>query len=215
MVRGESTEYTSYDDDGYLLGERVSVRRPKQLYVDEISVTQAALTSTTKPNLFNRLGDFNDQHYTHVLATKRFSQMVAGSGDVTRQLGANTLRGAVSFRFKPAAPIATLRLEGYYRANASAAGGFAATAERRITTWVWLAGGYATVDEHYGNLNADRIQRGRRVFALSNVAIHGPLSGVVFISQAFRAPYTISNRTRFDAILQYDALAALRKTGRI
>ena len=36
VTRGENTEYTSYDDDGYLVGGRASVRRPKALYFDEM-----------------------------------------------------------------------------------------------------------------------------------------------------------------------------------
>ena len=42
-------------------------------------------------------------------------------------------------------------------------------AERPITKWVRLQGGYITIDEHYGGLNADRIQRRRRFFAIANV----------------------------------------------
>ena len=30
--RGETTEYTSYDDDGYIVGGRFSLKRPKQAY---------------------------------------------------------------------------------------------------------------------------------------------------------------------------------------
>src|SRR6185295_471342 len=41
---GESTEITSYDDDGYVMGERVTIRRPKQAYFDEVSVTRASLS---------------------------------------------------------------------------------------------------------------------------------------------------------------------------
>ena len=45
IVKGESTEITSYDDDGYVMGERFSVRRPKDAFFDEISFTNAYLTS--------------------------------------------------------------------------------------------------------------------------------------------------------------------------
>src|SRR5450759_1791837 len=43
ITRGETDEFISYDDDGYLVGERVTARRPKELYLDEISVTRAAI----------------------------------------------------------------------------------------------------------------------------------------------------------------------------
>ncbi len=42
-VRGESTEITTFDNDAYLMGERVTVKRPKDLYFDEIGFTSAYL----------------------------------------------------------------------------------------------------------------------------------------------------------------------------
>jgi hypothetical protein len=76
ITRGENTEATTYDDDGYVAGERISIRRPRQLYVDEVSVTRGALGEPTEPNLVDRWESFAHQHYTQVLATKRFSQVV-------------------------------------------------------------------------------------------------------------------------------------------
>lgn len=215
IVRGESTEISSYDDDGYLMGERVSIRRPKQLFFDEISVTQAALTSLRTPNVFRRFDDFNDQRYSHVLVAKRLSPVVATSGDYTRLDGANTIRGAVSLRFKPTAPLALVRLEGYYRTNASEAGGFVATAERPVTKWARLQAGYASIDENYGDLNGDRYLRGRRFFAIGTIPIRGPLSGSLFYTHALPEDYTLSIHRRFDAVLQYDVMAALRRAGKI
>lgn len=223
VVRGENTEYTSYDDDGYLVGERVSIRRPQQLYLDELSLTHGAIggpdaqgvfgTSST-PNLFDRGDGFAHQQYTQLLATKRFSSMVSGSLDYSSASGADTIRAAVALRFKATAPLSALRYEQYRRVNAHPAAGFAITAERPITKWVRLQGGYATIDERYGNLNADRIQRGRRFFTIANIAIHGPLTAVLFVTRALDSPYTVSNRTRVDAVLQYDVLSTLRKTGK-
>ena len=37
--RGENTEITSYDNDVYLMGERVSLKRPKNFFFDEVSAT--------------------------------------------------------------------------------------------------------------------------------------------------------------------------------
>lgn len=224
IVRGESTEFTTYDDDGYVVGERVSVRRPKGLYLDELSVTRGALGGPDKngvygvdsaPNLFDRWDGFNRQQYTHVLATKRFSPTVAGSFDYTRSSGADTLHAAVALRFKATAPISALRYEQYRRTNKFPAAGFAITAERPITKWVRLQAGYITIDERFGNLNSDRIQRGRRFFAVAAVPIHGPLSATVVANRALGAPYALSNRIRFDVVLQYDLLATLRGTGKI
>ncbi|MGC4082458.1 MAG: hypothetical protein QM736_10215 [Vicinamibacterales bacterium] len=213
--RGEHTEFTTYDDDGWVTGGRVSVRRPASLYVDEVSLTHGTIASTPIPNLWKRWDDLDHTNYTQLLAAKRFSQMVAASADFTRHAEQNTLRGAVMLRFKPSAPISALRYEQYIRTtDPNEAAGFSVTAERPFTKWVRAQGGYATIDEHYGGLNADRIQRGRRIFAIANVPIHGPLSASFFVTHAFDAAYSISNKTRFDAVLAWDVAATLRQTGK-
>jgi hypothetical protein len=211
--RGEHTEFTTYDEDGYLIGGRVSVRQPKVLYVDELSVTHGMLGPAGVPNLWKRWDDADDTNYTQVLAAKRFSQMVSGSFDYTNFAHTDTVRGAVLLRFKAGAPLSTLRYEQYVRTSEPDAAGFAVTAERPITKWVRLQGGYATIDEHYGGLNADRIQRGRRFYAIANVPIYGPLSASIFATHALDADYSMSNKTRFDAVLAWDVLNSLRQTG--
>lgn len=215
VVRGESTEVTTYDDDGYLVGERVSIRRPMQLYVDELTVTRGSLGPSNTPNLFDRWDGFGHQHYTQVLAMKRFSPMVSGSLDYSGVAGVDTVRAAVALRFKATASLTGLRYEQYCRVNSQPAAGFAITGERPVTKWVRLQGGYATIDERFGNLNADRIQRGRRVFAMANLALRGPLTAALYATQALHSHYPVSNRTRVDAVLQYDLLATLRGRGKI
>ncbi len=36
---GENTEVTGYDNDSYVVGERVQLKMPKRLYFDEVSFT--------------------------------------------------------------------------------------------------------------------------------------------------------------------------------
>ena len=187
-LRGEATEFTTFDDDGYLMGERLSVRRPKALYVDELSVTRALLGPSNEPNLFDRFERWSDPNYMQVLATKRFSSVVAGSADYTRLAGADTLYFGISLRFQPTAVVTGLRYEQYYRFNATEASGFAVTVERPIARGARVQGGYATVDERYGNLNADRIQRGRRFFAIGTLPLRGPLSAGFYVTQALHSP---------------------------
>ncbi|MBS1817494.1 MAG: hypothetical protein JSU08_06175 [Acidobacteria bacterium] len=213
--RGEHTEYTTYDDDGWVTGGRLSLRRPKTLYFDDLSLTHGTIASTGTPNLWKRWDDLDHTNYTQVLVGKHLTSMVAASVDYTRHASRDTFRGAVSMRFKPTAPISALRYEQYVRTtDPDSAAGFAVTVERPITRWVRAQGGYATIDEHYGGLNADRIQRGRRFYAVANVPIHGPLTASFFVTRALDAPYTLSNKTRFDAVLAYDLAAALRQTGK-
>ena len=214
VVKGESTEYTSYDDDGYLVGWRASVRRPQQVHLDEISVTSGHLGPASQPNLRDRWGTLDRPNYTQVLVGKRVSQSLSASADYTHFDHADTLRAGAILRFTPKAPVSSIRYEQYVRTSGPhPAAGFSVTAERAVTKWVRLQGGYTTIDQHYGGLNADRIQRGRRFFVLANVPIWGPLSAQVFATQALRAPYAISNDTRFDTIVTWDVLNSLRKTG--
>ena len=52
-VRGESTEITSYDNDGFLVGERISVKRPKQR-TSTRSRSPSAPRRLNTPNVFRR-----------------------------------------------------------------------------------------------------------------------------------------------------------------
>lgn len=213
--RGEHTEYTTYDDDGWVTGGRVSVRRPKSLYFDEVSLTHGTVASTGTPNLWKRWDDLDSTNYTQVLVDKRFSQLISASVDYTRHATRDTLRGGVTMRFSAKAPIQNLRYEQYIRTtDPGSAAGFSFAAERTLNKWARLQAGYATIDELYGGLNADRIQRGRRFFGVANVTIHGPLAAQIFATHALDATYSMSNRTRFDAVLSYDLAAFLRSTGK-
>jgi len=210
--RGETTEFTSYDDDGYLVGGRVSIRRPRSLHLDELSVTEGTLGSTNTPNLWTRRHDIQHANYTQVLGAKRLSQTVSTSVDYTRVAGVHTLRGGLALRFKPRAPISALRYEQYARVSGSKAAGFAVLADRNLPRSIRIQGGYATIDEKYGGLNADRVQRGRRFLALATIPLVGPLSASIYATHALHSPYTVSNKTRFDAVLAWDVMASLRKT---
>lgn len=39
------SELTTYDEDGYVIGQRVSVKRPRPLHLDEISLTVGYLAA--------------------------------------------------------------------------------------------------------------------------------------------------------------------------
>lgn len=221
VTRGESTEITTYDDDGYIAGERIAVRRPRVLFVDEMSITRGLLGPAGLPNLFDRWYGMTQPNYLQVLAVKRVTSTLAASMDYTSVAGADTLHGAVVLRFAPAAPLTSLRYEQYYRHTRPAAAGFAVTAEPPAMKRIRLSGGYTTVDEHYdananrAKLNSERMQRGRRFFVTANVPLSGALSAVVFFTRALPATYELTNRTRVDAMVQYDLLSVLRRSGKL
>ena len=213
LARGESDELVSYDNDGDLVGSRISVRRPEELFVDEITVTRGAIGLHDAPSVMRRWGLLNDMNYTQVLGVKRLGRMVAGSVEYDRQIGSNILRGAVTVRFDKAAPISTVRYEQYRRISPSPAAGFGLWAEGSVSERVRVQGGYVTVDQHYGGWNADRAQSGRRFFLNTTLQLYGPLSASIYATHALSAPYAVSIGRRFDAVISYDVLSELRRTG--
>jgi hypothetical protein len=78
IIKGEQTEITSYDDDGYVMGERFSVRRPKDVFFDEISFTNAYLTSdVTRINASKRFAHIDEPNYRQFLLDKKIGKRVA------------------------------------------------------------------------------------------------------------------------------------------
>jgi len=213
LNRGEADEWVTYDTDGYLAGERVSVRRPKELYLDEITVTRAAIGPLSTPNLFSRWDGLTHPNYTQVLGRKRFSKAIGGSFEYDRMVGADYLRAAVTVHLPKASPVSAIRWEQYRRLNLHPASGVGLWAERSFTKHVQVQAGYVSVDQHYGGWNADRMQSGRHVFANATIRIHGPLSASIYAAKAFSTPYPVPIGRRFDAVIQYSVLDLLRRTG--
>ena len=211
--RGETDEWVGFDDDNYLVGERVSVRRPKELFLDELTVTRAAIGPLAPANLGRRWDGLKNPNFTQVLGVKRFNQRVSGSLEYNRQIGADILRAAVTLHFSAKAPLSTVRYEQYRRVNLNAASGFSLWADRPITKYVRLQGGYVAVDQFYGGWNADKMQSGRRFFLNATIPIYGPLCAAVYVTRALDAPYAVPIDRRFDAMVTYDVLNTLRRTG--
>jgi len=206
---GENTEITSYDDDGYVMGERLTMRRPKQAYFDEVSVTRAALSGAAIPGVFRRLKLLSHQNSWQAQVVKRFGPALSASADFTEVAGAETVRAAVAIHLPAGAPLSAVRLEQYRRVTMQPATGFALAAERTIAGHARVQGGYADIDLAYGGLNGDRYQQGRRVFTMTTISIVRGLSAQIYATHAFGSS-PVSIRTRFDAVVTYDVLAAMR-----
>src|SRR5581483_7206154 len=169
-VRGESTEITSWDNDGYLLGERVTVKIPKEMYFDEISATTGYLGDTTMSSFSGRYRNIDQVNYRHFLVSKKFSSALTVSTDYTWLSGVGTLRTAFSAKV-PAVVVDTVRWEQYKRFGTTGAFGFAAYGERNLGSRFAVGGGYADIDANYGGLNADRFNKGRRVYETGTVKL--------------------------------------------
>ena len=95
VVRGETTEIMSYDNDAYMQGYRASVKRPAQAFFDEISVTAGYLGDLTQPNVFERFKWMDNHNYTQALVAKRVGKMFAASVDWTSVDHVDTVREGV------------------------------------------------------------------------------------------------------------------------
>lgn len=213
VTRGENDDITTYDEDGYLVGGRASVRRPKMLYFDEIGVTRGAIGPFNQPSVFKRWDGAGHPNYVQVLVAKRLLPFLSSSLDYSAQSGAETIRAAATLRFDKTSLFRTVRYEQYRRVTSHPASGFSVWAEQSLGAYLRLQWGYATVDQRYSGWNADRFQSGRRFFGIATVPIRGPLSLSVFATHALPSAYPITLKRRFDAVVSYDVLASLRQTG--
>ena len=213
IARGEHTEISSFDNDNYVMAGRVSVKRPKSLYFDEVSVTAGYLGDTSVPNVIKRFDRWDEHNYTQVLAGKKFGKHVSVSADWTDLNQVATWRQAVKLSTKEWMPIDSIRFENYQRTEGTKGYGFSVSAERAVHKRVVLAGGFANIDENNGTLSGDRYFRGKRIFVEPKITILPELTLSVFYTEAFGNDFAVVNKTRFDVVLSYNVLKALQKVG--
>ena len=213
LLRGESSEITTYDNDGYIMGERVSVKSPKRLFFDEIAVTYAYLGDLNTSDIDKRWRRLKQSNYHQFLVSKKFGARVATSADYTFQAGTETLRQAVKLDLHEARLIDTLRFEDYERLDVHPAYGFALIGEKHVTKRFTLIGGYAHIDRFYGGLNADRFNFGHRVYLLGSYALAPDFTVSTFYNHAVNKNYAGSNRARFEVLFSYDLVKGLRRAG--
>jgi WD40 repeat protein len=212
--RGESTEITTYDNDGYLVGERILIQRPKQFFFDEISATYGFLGDLSTSNINKRWHGLKESNYHQFLISKKIGERAAVSGDYTFQSGIDTLRQALRVNTPEFKAFDFFRVEVYERVKTNPEAGLAAYAEKSLLKKkLTLGGGYADIDRFYGGLNADRFNIGRRVFFNSSYKLSPEFTLITFYTRGFANAFPISNRTRFEIFLTYDLLKTLHKTG--
>jgi hypothetical protein len=213
IIRGESTEITSYDEDGYIMGERVSIRRPDKLFFDEVSVTYAFLGDINTPNINKRYHRLKQSNYHQFLLDKKIGSRAAVSADYTFESGRETMREALRVDVHESRVLDLARFENYQRAGAKAAYGFALHGDKAITKRLTVSGGYAQIDPAYGNLNADRFLTGKRLFVLSNLQITSELTFSTYFTRAVGNSVPVTQQTRLDVIISYNLLKRLQRAG--
>lgn len=214
LVRGESSEITTYDNDGYVVGERVVLTRRSALFFDEIAFTNAWLGDYTLPSVFDRTSGLADRNYRQLSATRRVSAAVSFSVDYSSHAGAQTLRQAIALRAPRRLGLDLIRLEQYARVEPDTAHGFAVVGEKSLTPRLRLAAGLASIDGRYGTWNGDRYNVGDHVFVQGTVPVLGYVSFMGFFGREVHAPETSANLNRIDVQVSYDALAHWRASRR-
>ena len=211
FARGESSEITSYDYDGYLVGGRILIRRPKATFFDDVAVTYGNIGDLGRPNVFRRLKRLGRSNYHQFLAAKRVGPRLRLSADYTSDSGADTLRQAITIRIPEIRVADSLHVEQYERPGRQAGYGFSVYGERKLARRFSLGGGYAQLDRL--GLYSDRFNVGRRLFWNSHIALGPEWSVMALATYAIAGSPGTAPRTRFDLIVGYNLLHRLRSAG--
>lgn len=211
VLRGESTEITSYDNDGYLVGERAAWQHDEGI-VDRIAITTGYLGDLRDPNVFHRLDRLNDWNYEQFLIGWRLGAHVVASTDYTHEGDRSTLREAMTIRLPRQTKLLTaLKVDLYERVAPDTARGLHVSADMRPLHQLLVTTGFASVDRAYGGLNADRFDRGNRVYCIGTFAANDVLSLGWFYAEGVANDYAIPNEHRLDIVATINPTAVLRR----
>jgi hypothetical protein len=232
IEHGQNTEITSFDDDGYISGERVRLHDPKHLYFDQIAVTSAYLGSPLTPDFIARGADLKRANYSQYLVEKKLPKHIVASADYTLLNHTHTFREAAAIKIPNDRIIDGARVELYQRTNDvnlagktfTAGSGFVVSAHHTFLKKAGFEGGYATVDERYaiysGSIylatvgfawNADAFETGKRGFTKLDCKLGKGVSLFGFYTHSV-TPITIGhNQQGFNAGLNFDLKSMIDK----
>jgi hypothetical protein len=212
FLRGQNTEITTYNNDGYLTGQRLLVCRPKDVFFDEIGVTYGWFGDLNLPNINKRYHRLRQANYHQFLLGKKLGKRATVSADYTFVSGAETLRQAVKINTPELKLVNSLRFENYQRLDVNPAYGFAVLAEKALTKKWSFTGGYTQIDPRYGNVNADKVFQGKHLYLLTNYALTEEFTFSVFHGHLLeRTSVTLPVRTRTEIVMRYNLLKQLQK----
>ena len=239
ILRGAVSENISYDEDGYIDGERLNIRRPHDLYFDDISVTYAYIGDYELPNMFRRLDRFRQSNYHQFLVAKKLSSRLSMSVDLTHHGWSETVRAGAIVDTHESKIFDSLRLGVYDRYSNEDGQGVEATAQKHFGRRLTLMGGWVSVDVRStdlvtpydllsqrkssmtlgyapgGSLNADRFARGHSPYLNATYKINSFLSFNVFAKNDVDPDphYTVKNAKVVLAGFDCDLRPILRPLG--
>jgi hypothetical protein len=211
-ARGENTEITSYDNDAYITAGRATVRRPTDLFFDEVSVSAGYLGYLSEGYLFDRTGSFSRFNYWQALVSKQVGKALWISTDYSEIDEDGRLRQAARWRIDQ--PILdVIRGEYGVRLRGGSHDTTFAFSGEKLARRVTVQAGYANVDPVFGALNGDRYGRGNRVFTTGSFPLPLDLGASWFVQKEISPPAASTNDIRVDVILTWNVLKTLKRAG--
>jgi hypothetical protein len=166
IERGYGSEITTFDDDGWVSGERITFKDVPHLFFNEVGYTNAYFGDIGTPNFFDRGSSLTSFNYRQVFAKKRVNKHVSFSAEYNFLGGTHTTREAALIDAKPTKAFDAVRVELYQRyntvnlqgLNVGGGDGFAVTLEKQINRRIGGNIGYADVDGDYSVYAGHRVQ---------------------------------------------------------
>jgi hypothetical protein len=211
MNRGVMGEQVAYDNDGFMIGERLTLR-PTTGPVTQIAVTAGHLGDLRDPSVFNRFDSLNDASYRQALVGLRLGSRATASVDYTHDAGRSIVREGVNVRLPARLKVTAVRVEAYHRVDPDARTGFHVGADAAIGKLAVTAG-VMSVDAAYGALNGDRYETGTRYYSIYTWPLTSQLSVQIYHSRAFDIEFPIPLAHRFDFVATFNPTAALKRAG--
>lgn len=216
MNRGELAEHITYDNDGYIVGERVTVR-PAKGWLKQVAVTTGYFGDYREPNVFKRFDRMDEWNYGQALVGFGLGKNATASVDYTYEDGRDIWREGINVKLPPSVKLLTLiKFEAYQRASDVDGSGFHAAADGR---WKRLAftGGVMSVDRFYssvlGPYNGDRYETGMRYYSIWTVTVIPEMTVQFFHTQAFATDFPINIQQRYDIVVAFNSTASLKRAG--
>jgi hypothetical protein len=219
LNRGEMAENITYDNDAFIVGERVTYR-PANSRLTQVSVTAGFFGASdyAEVNVFKRFDRMNEFNYGQALVAFALHPRVAASVEYTYEDGRDIFRQGVNVRMPSSVKLLTLvKLEAYQRTSDDDGYGFNVSGDFRYQRYS-LTAGVMSVDEHYGSplrqpYNGDRYENGTRQYTIHTFDITRELAFTIFQTEAFATDFPINLQHRVDAMVSFNATNLLKRAG--
>ena len=217
--RGELAEHITYDNDAYIVGERVTYR-PTRKRVTQVSVTAGYFGGNdyNEVNVFKRFERMDEFNYGQALVAFALHPRVTASVDYTYEDGRDIYREGVNIRMPESVRLLTaLKFETYQRPTEEDGYGFNVSGDLRYKRYR-LTAGVMSVDQFYGTpsgqpFNGDRYETGTRQYTIHTFEITRELQFVMFQTEAFATDFPITLQHRFDALVTFNPTEWLKRKG--